>query len=142
GGIMPDIFVPWDTSYYSDFYRDMVRKGLINRFVLNHVDENRSKFGEEYTNFEKFDKGFQVDKSLVGKFYKFTEKEGLKPKESDINKSEEQIKILIKALVARDLFGSSEFYQVINGSEEIYQKALEVMGNWKEFYSEVFQHHN
>lgn len=137
GGIMPDIFIPYDTSNYSDYYRDIVRKGILNRFVLEYVDDNRAKINKEFSGFQSFKPNFVVDLKLLQSFESYAEKEGVtkNPEELEISKS--QIKIMIKALIARDLYGNDEFYQIYNTTNNSYIKALEVLKNWDTFIVEL-----
>ena len=58
GGIMPDLFVAADTSGYSVYYRNLVRRGIINSFALEYFDKNRNRLKTEYKDFEYFDKVF------------------------------------------------------------------------------------
>lgn len=139
GGITPDIFVAFDTSYYSDYYRDIIRKGILNTFILDYVDENRNKILKAYPEFESFEPEFEVDEKMMGKFVAYAEKEGL-PEDADaLIVSGDQIKLMLKAFVARDVYGRSEFFQIFNYSEPSYMKALDVLDNWDKYQQEVFQ---
>jgi carboxyl-terminal processing protease len=138
GGIMPDIFIPFDTSFYTDYYRDVVSKGLLNQFVLEYIDVNRSKMHKTYSDFEEFNKHFFVDEKLLLHFFAFAEKEGVSKKEDEILISKTQIEVMIKALVARDLYGNSEFYRIYNTTNNSYLKAIEVIGSWDSYVSELF----
>lgn len=139
GGIMPDIFVPFDTSYYTVYYRDILRKGILNRFTLEYVDQNRIKLLKTYKEFKEFEKGFVVDEALFGRFTSFAEKEGVKYNAENIKISSVQISTMIKALVAKDLYGRDEFFQIYNTSNETYLKAIEVLKDWNKYSSELLQ---
>lgn len=138
GGIMPDIFVPFDTSFYTDYYRDIVRNGLLNQFVLEYIDVNRARLNKSYNNFELYKAQFKVDAVLLEQFVAFCEKGGVERKTDDLAVSKKQIEIMLKALIARDLYGNAEFYQVFNSSNDTYLKAIEVIGNWDSYFSELF----
>lgn len=137
GGIMPDVYVPWDTSIYSDYYRDIVRMGILNRFVLEYVDDNRSKLKKNYPDFEKYENGFVLDEKLMSRFVNYAEKEGVEKSAEDLTISGFQLEVMIKALIARDLFGNSEFYKIYNTTNESYLKALEVLKNWEGYTAEL-----
>ncbi len=137
GGIMPDIFVPFDTSYYSNFYRDLIRLGIINSFILEYVDNNRSKLLKEFPEFVSFRNVFEVDEKLFAKLLAYAEKESIHASEEDIAVSGYNIKVLMKAFIARDIFGQSEFYEIYNSTNTTYLKALEVMDRWDELGLEV-----
>jgi carboxyl-terminal processing protease len=137
GGILPDIFVAFDTNYYSDYYRDIARKGILNRFVLEYIDDSRAKMIKTYPDFEKFEGDFNINDKLLEKFINYAEKEGVERKEEDINTSKKQIQIMLKALMARDLYTNSDFYKIYNMSNNTYQKALEVLENWDKYFSDL-----
>ena len=52
GGIMPDFYVPLDTTETSSYFSSLIRKGILNSFVLNYIDKNRKKIKEAHTTFE------------------------------------------------------------------------------------------
>ena len=137
GGIMPDIFVPFDTTHYSDFYRDIIRKGVLNTFVLDHVDNNRSKLQKSYPTFDMFNSQYVIDDKVMSKFISYAKKEELTADEKALEVSGEQIKLMLKAFIARDLYGRSEFFEVFNYSSESYKKALEVIESWSRYNSEI-----
>ena len=139
GGITPDIFVPFDTSYYSDYYRDIIRKGILNQFVLEYVDNNRNKLLKGFPEFGTFKSNFTIDEKLFEKFVAFAVKQELEKDEEALSVSGEQIKLMVKAFIARDIYGRSEFFEIFNTSNATYNKALEVLNNWGEFEEEVFQ---
>ncbi|MFO7657669.1 MAG: S41 family peptidase [Bacteroidales bacterium] len=141
GGIMPDIFTPIDTSYYSDFYRDIIRKGVLNQFILTYVDENRSRLSSIYTSVNQFIDQFFIDDKLLQAMVDYASREGVKPGSTDLAASGEQIKNLMKAYVARDLWSTSEFFQIINSLDLKFRKALDAIENWDK-YEKMLQQKN
>lgn len=134
GGIMPDIFVPIDTTFATKYYSQMVRKGIFNKFVLTYVNNNREKLEGKYkskngSNFEKFKKDFVVTDKFLQDLVDFATKEKLKLNESEYERSKEHMRVNLKAAIARDLFDSGEFYQIINSVDPIYNEAIEVIKN-------------
>ncbi len=77
GGIVPDIFVPIDTTRASDYYIEIRGKGLINNFTLEYVNKNREELLKKYPTFEEFDKNYHHLK-VEDEFYAYTEKAGIK----------------------------------------------------------------
>ena len=77
GGIMPDIFIPLDTSKYSSLYAEFVRKGVVNSFVLNYMEENRSNMKQQYPTIEDFKKNFTVSDELYENLVAYGRKEGV-----------------------------------------------------------------
>lgn len=129
GGIMPDIFVPLDTTDYTDYYRDMVRKGIINTFVLNYIDKNRKKLEKEYPDFDIYNKAFVVNDDLLFELLEYAEKEELEKNEEEFEISKDDIRLVVKALIARDMWETSEYFEIMNTKNETFQKALEVLKN-------------
>jgi len=133
GGIMPDYFVPLDTSYLSDYYRKLINRGILNLFVLNYVDANRVKLNSKYTDFNTFNSKFEVNDELLDQLIKYAADKGLAKNDSDFVRSGEHIKTILKAYMARDLWTSSDFYQIYNAKNESYLKAIEVLKNSSEY---------
>ena len=127
GGIMPDYFVPIDTSSYTNYYRDVISKGIFNQFILNYEDRNRSVISSKYPDFMKFNTHFEVTNDILQQLIKYAEKEGVKFVKDDFETSREMFNVLIKSYIARDLWSTSEFYRVFNQKDPIYLKAVEVM---------------
>lgn len=125
GGIMPDIFVPLDTTKHTKFYEDVRRKGVINNFALEYADKNRNKLMDQYKTVSSFDKQFIVDDKLKEEFIKYAKKKGVEKSEDETFES--VLKDLLKALIARDLWGSEAYFEVINQIDPTYQKAIEIL---------------
>ncbi len=129
GGIMPDIFVPLDTNGFNDLYRVLARGGYINSFGLQYLDKNRKKLEKEYPDFQAYKANFKTDKKFINEFFDFVKKES-----PDFEYSEKEYKYCkqlldsrLKATIAQDIWGASEFYQIYNENNEILQKAIEVL---------------
>ncbi len=127
GGVMPDIFVPLDTTQNSDYYTDIRRKGLMSKFALNHIDQNRTSLLNDYKDIKSFNDKFELSEDLLEEFYAFAAEEGVEKNEEDIKTSFSFITSYIKALIARNLFERGAFYQVMNKEIDAYQKAIEVL---------------
>ncbi|MDR3287567.1 MAG: S41 family peptidase [Prevotellaceae bacterium] len=140
GGIMPDIFIPQDTSYYTQYYARLINRGITNRFVLNYVSDKRDELKTQYPVFEDFEKKFIVDDNFIEKLVAFAEKEKLPRNDEELNKSKSELKMLIKALFARDLWGTTEYFRITNANiDKEFAKAIEVITNWKKYEKEVFE---
>ena len=133
GGIMPDVFVAADTSMYSDYYRDLIATGSVNRMVLNYVDDNRNKFERIYTSYKKFEKKFIITEKLIDKLIKEGEEAEVELNKEELNTSRPLMEAQLKALIARDLFGSSEYFQSINPISEAYMKAVEMVESKRDY---------
>ncbi len=129
GGIMPDIFVPLDTTNSSEYFSDLLRKGLTNTFALTHVDANRKALKSKYKSVDEFIPGFEVDEALMNEFLAFADSEGVPMDEEGFNVSKFAIETRIKALIARNMWDYSAFFQVVNVLNPAYMKAIEVLND-------------
>jgi len=133
GGIMPDIFIPMDTSSYNRYYNRLRRNNIIYNFVLDYVDSNRSNLQKQYPTFNQYNKDFIVTSEMVEKIIAQGEKEGIERDEDSLSFTLESMATEIKALIARDIFSRNEFYKIIFQDDDAILKALEVIEN-KERY--------
>jgi carboxyl-terminal processing protease len=127
GGIMPDYFVPLDTSAYSDYFRELIGRGIFNRFVLQYVDQNREEMQEDYPDFNAFNTAYIPSKETLDMLSSFAGREGLGFNEKEWNISEAHISLLLKSYMARDLYGMEYFYEVYNTADEVFNKAVEIL---------------
>jgi carboxyl-terminal processing protease len=104
GGIMPDVFVPVDTSRYTDLHRELVNKGILNRFILTYVDENRRALLDKYgENSQEFIQEFQFDDELLEELFKLAIKENVKITDEHRQEDLSVLRLQCKAYMARDL---------------------------------------
>jgi carboxyl-terminal processing protease len=126
GGIMPDVFIPWDSTPISDYYLDLRRKNVINTYISDYVDKSRKSLKSSYPEFSLFDKDFQINDDFMADFFTYAEKEGVKKDEKGYAASEKLIKSQLKGLIAQKLWDMTELYTIINQADEEVQKAIEV----------------
>jgi len=129
GGIMPDYFVPMDTTSYSDYYRELIRRGIFNRFILQYVDDNRENILSKYPDFKSFKKKFMPGSELTDALIAFAEDEDLAFEQDQWEISGDQIVLLLKGYLARDLWDMNRFYEVYNTSNEVFIKAVEILND-------------
>ncbi|OFY32928.1 MAG: peptidase S41 [Bacteroidetes bacterium GWF2_38_335] len=129
GGIMPDLFVPLDTTKYTDYFRDLIRNGAIRNYCLSYTDEHRKELKNKYPGFKDFNRDFIVTKQMLDDLIKEGEATKVKFNEDEYNKSKEDIATQIKALIARDIWDNSEFFEIINMSDDAFLKGVEVISN-------------
>ncbi|MHC1731680.1 MAG: S41 family peptidase [Bacteroidales bacterium] len=127
GGITPDIFIPIDTAYYSDYYRDLIRSSTLTNYMLAYTDLNRKQLTRRYRSFTDFSRGFEVDAAAIEELKSAGEKNGVKFDQEQYDVSAPEIKRIMKALVARDLWDMNEYFMVINEDDSAILKALEVL---------------
>ena len=129
GGIMPDVFMAVDTSNNSDYYRALVRRDVFRSFILEYTDENRKKILEEYPHFEDFYNNFYLSGDEISSFIKRGEELGVKFVESQYNKSKDEILLILKALIASNIWQVNEYYRIINENDMVIKKALEILND-------------
>ncbi len=127
GGIMPDIFIPIDTLGYSDYYRNLAKQGIMTQYVTEYIDQNRKKIKKKYSTFRKFRKKFDVTDEMLDKLTKLAEMQDIAYKDSEFKLSKENIRRQTKALIARGIWNTSEYYEIMNETNKIFQKAVEVL---------------
>lgn len=133
GGIMPDLFVPADTSKYSTYYRNLVRKGIMNSFTLEYSDKNRGKISAEFKTFDEFSKKFSFTPDEVAAFIKKGEDGGVKYNESEFELSKDEILKGLKALVASNIWKTNEYYRIANEGDIVIRKALQLVSDKGEY---------
>ena len=123
GGIMPDIFIPVDTTKVSDFYNEVWDKNILYRYTLEFADNNRSKL-DGVKSIEELDKVF-AESELMTEFLKYAERGGVTPTKEDLRKSEEVIMTQIRAYIGRNaLSDESGYYYNIYPIDDVMQRAV------------------
>lgn len=138
GGIVPDVFIPMDTAYYTDYYRDLVASGTMNRLVMDMLDENREMWKEQFPAFSDFSSRFEVPDSFIDELVKKGEENDIIPNRQELSISEYWIRLQIKALIARNLWDTGKYYQVINPALPFFDEVIELVES-EDKYSKVFE---
>ncbi len=136
GGIMPDIFVPLDTTKkYSDAFAKILRKGLLNAYIAKYIDENRKDLEAKYPDFDTYLKNFNVDTILLSDLYNYAKNNKVKFKEKDKKgfMNDTIAAKTIKALIARDMWHTTQYFMIINKNDDVIKKAIEVLNNKKRY---------
>lgn len=138
GGIMPDIFVPLDTTRTTKYHRELVAKGVIYRASMNYIDRNRNELKKSYPTIEKYKNKFEINDEIWNDVQKLAKEEKIEFNEEQFKQSKPLISLQLKALIARDLFDMNEYFIIINDINESLQKALEIINNPEE-YEKILQ---
>lgn len=163
GGILPDIFIPVDTSENSEFLTELLSNGLFYQYINEYVDANREELNERYPDYETFQSNFDLNDSFLGEFIEFARHElhpdvdnALNDEEVDaevkvngeevdvdvedlrasaaideemieegLKTSGNIIRTRLRALLARTLWKTEEFYRVFNSEDDAVKKAIE-----------------
>ena len=130
GGIVPDIFVPFDTTYRTAFFSHVIYSGTINNFAFDYADNHRKELralsdddGASYVD------DYELSDEIFSAFLAFSKKEGFIAKDYEIRKSGEMLSNRIKALIARNIWGSEVYYQILNQLDKDIDVALKAAEN-------------
>ncbi|MDD3431126.1 MAG: S41 family peptidase, partial [Bacteroidales bacterium] len=132
GGIMPDVFVPIDTTRYTDLHRELVNKGILNRFTLTYVDDNRQALLEKYGNSQQFIKQFELSDEALEELFRMAQADSVKITAERRQEDLSVLRMQCKAYIARDLWKSADYYKVMAPMNEPLQEALRILGDKKQ----------
>ncbi len=129
GGIYPDHFVPLDTTEFTKYYRNIMAKGLINRYVISYVDKNRKEILKKYKNDDLFTQQFKVSQNMLDELIKLGESEKVEFNSDEFEKSKPLFEMVIKALIGRDIYENQTYYKVFNEHDPIFKEALKLINS-------------
>ncbi|SES69733.1 S41 family peptidase [Prevotella sp. kh1p2] len=128
GGIMPDFFVPLDTTQYTRLHRELSAKSIIINADLKYIDNNRKKLQQQYPDFADFIAHYEVPQSLTDEILREGEKQKVKPRDAkELQQTLPYLRLQLKALIARDLWDMTEYFQIMNQVNPIVQKAVTLL---------------
>jgi carboxyl-terminal processing protease len=133
GGIMPDVFVPLDTTNYSDYLRKIIAKGVVNKTTMQYIDKNRMAIKDEYKNFENYAASYTVPESLLDDMKNEATKEKIPFNKEQFEKSKSYLMLQIKALIATDVWEQGAAFRILNAENAIVKKALDILKQPNEY---------
>lgn len=124
GGIMPDVFVPIDTTKSNPFLNKVFYAGLINTFAFEYADKNRSEL-KKYTNSKTFINQFKITTAIFDEFYEYCKKQSIEL--GSLNKLQSNVALepYLKALIGKNAFDKDAYYPIINKNDKCIIKAIE-----------------
>jgi len=129
GGILPDIFVPLDTSYSSETFSRILRKGLCSRYALAQVDADRSAWEARHATEDEFVADMAFAEKEMAAFKAYVAEEGVDIDEEEWTRSLPAIEQRLKAFYGRNIYNSRTFYRVIGGLNEALEEAIRVLND-------------
>lgn len=129
GGIYPDSFVPLDTMENTKYYRNIMAKGLLNRYVISYVDANRKRITSKYKTADDFVEHFEVTPEMIGDLIEMGNADGVDFNQEEFNRSEPLFRMIIKALIGRDIYDNSTYFKVYNRHDPIFKEAVRLIGS-------------
>lgn len=130
GGIMPDVFVPIDTTAFTTYYRDLVAKGIINKYAITYVDRNRKTLNRDYHTEAKFVKDFAVGDSMLQEIVAMGDRDSVKYNQEMFDRSKAMMATIVKGIIGRDLFEQSTYFKIVNPAlSPTYRAALDLVAD-------------
>jgi C-terminal peptidase (prc) len=140
GGIMPDIFIPQDTTGYTPYWSRMIRMGLVTEFMGGYIDSVRADLSKQYRDFNSFNKNYALPDAAIQGLVAYAETKGLPASPESLAISGDTMRLQMKALVARTLFDTSAYFQILNErGDAAYDKALEALQQWARYSGEYLK---
>ena len=128
GGIMPDEFVPLDTTRFTRYHRTLSAKGIVINANLRYVDQHRKTLLQQYKSFADFRARFDIPQQVIDDIFAEGEKQNVRPKDdAERQQTLSFMRLQLKALVARDLWTMDEYFAIINEANNILQRALQLL---------------
>lgn len=135
GGIMPDVFVPVDTSHTSPYYRDMVAKNVVNKFIVNYIEQHRKSLLREYPTEDDFAEGFETTDEILDSLVAAAEADGVPFNEADWTKSRPLIAAALKGLILRDLYENGAYVRATNPLNPDFIEAVHLISDPERYNS-------
>jgi len=123
GGIMPDIYIPVDTSGYTAFYYELSGRGVLNDVLYNHL----LRQNQAYRSTAELIRNFRLSAPDIKRLIQMAAKRNIEVGEAQIDSSRKEIETQLKALLARYYFGDDGFYKVLNSGDQAINRSLEVL---------------
>lgn len=123
GGILPDIYIPLDTTMYTGYYTDLAGKGVLNEFVFQHLVSR----GTRFTNVSDLLRDFKLKEDDFAELKRLAAAKNIKSAMSDSPQSRKAIEADVKALLARYYLGDEGFYKVLNAEDQAIARSLDAL---------------
>ncbi|MBQ0057356.1 MAG: S41 family peptidase [Bacteroidales bacterium] len=137
GGIMPDVFVPLDTTKISKTHRSLIARGTLNRFVLDYFRNNQKSLHRKYKDFESFNRSFTVSDHIMNDLFDAARKDSITISDTTFTASDiDLIKLQFKAYIANDMYENGSYSRIMNTRQNTFKAALDLILDEKR-YSEI-----
>lgn len=129
GGISPDRFVALDTTEYTKYYRNVMAKGLINRYAISYVDTHRKQLKKQFKNDDAYVAGFEVTPAMLDELKAMADSEGVEFNNEEFERSAPLFRMALKGLIGRDVFDNATYFKVYNTHDPIFREALKLINS-------------
>jgi carboxyl-terminal processing protease len=133
GGIMPDVFVPLDTITFTDYLRNIIAKGIVNKIIMQYIDANRVQLHKQYPAFDGFAANYTIPETVLKDIITSATAEKIPFNEKQYQLSKPLLEVQLKALIANDLWDRTAYYRIMNTDNEIVQKAIRILQQQGEY---------
>ncbi len=127
GGIMPDVFVPLDTTRTNKYYRNLTANNVVLQTAMQYTERNRRMLQRRYRDFESFNSGFEAGTDVLALLLSKASDAKIEYNHEEYEACLPIYKTQLKAMIARNLWGMNEYYQVIQTLDETVQRAVELL---------------
>lgn len=129
GGIYPDKFVPLDTMEYTKYYRNIMAKGIFNRYVIKYIDSHRKEILAKYKTDYDFVKNFKVTPEMLAAIKEMGEADGVEFNEEEFQRSKPLMEMIVKSLIGRDVYDNATYFKVYNEHDPIFREAVKLINS-------------
>lgn len=133
GGIIPDVFVPADTSYFSIYYRDLVAKGVLNKTAIKYVENNRAALTAQYPTAQAFNTGFVLPEAVSQALIDAGTDAGVEYNAEQYATSRPLIDAIMTGLIGRDLYSDGSYYYPLSRINKDFGEALSLINDPKRY---------
>ena len=135
GGIMPDVFVPMDTTKMTKSHRNLMAKGTINRWILAYFRNHQKTLHNTYSAFESFNNKFSFTEKDLDELFEAGRRDSATLDSTELVQSAELIKLQLKALLANDLFEQGSYSRIMNQRMPAFKEAIDIISDEKRYNS-------
>jgi carboxyl-terminal processing protease len=124
GGIMPDYFVPLDTTLTSHYFNELSYANVLREYSFNYGEVNGKTL--EKKGYKDYLQNFEVSDLMLNQVVELGKINNVKPDLKDLNQNKKLFQVYLKAEVARRVWGNSSFYPIFNETNEVLQQAIKL----------------
>lgn len=140
GGIAPDLLIPSDTAGFTNYHAELIRRGVINEYVLSLLDRERRELERRYPVFARFEEQFSISSQELEKLAEMGAQHDVAPDPEALEASAPLLRIQLKALVAQRLYGPEFFYRIMHKAHDAtFERALDLLENWEKQAPELLE---
>jgi carboxyl-terminal processing protease len=124
GGIMPDYFVPLDTTQYSNYLNELIKNNAVFEYAFSYAEQNKQTLEEKGLTW--FQSSFKVSDQMINELVKVGQRKKIKPNFTELRERKNLFQLQVKAQIARKIWGNDGLYPIINETNEILQQAVKL----------------